>query len=357
MNILQIYPGKVWGGAEQYILDLSHALQQRGHRVYSMCSGNGPVNDRCGATPFNFGWKWSLSAARRLARYIDDNSIDLIHIHDRRFVPVAIMARDRATRDCRVVFTRHIARAQRLGLLERTMFRRLDAVIFVSRIAQDKLVAANPWMGDMRTYAILNSIPPRADGSVTPVSRDTYGIDTTTPVIMFAGRVRKSKGITTLLDALARCNDLPFHLLIVGKFRSERYRRTVMKKIETLGLKDKVTIVGFSNNVRGLIDLSDIGVTPSIVVESCSLSNMEFMEAARPVVTTNNGGQIEYITDGVNGMLINPGDVDGLASALRQLLTDPSLRNRLGEAAQSTYRESLQYDTFVDRIIDAYQLR
>ncbi|MDE7396757.1 MAG: glycosyltransferase, partial [Muribaculum sp.] len=105
MNILQIYPGKVWGGAEQYILNLIKSLEQRGHDIYTLCRGNGIVQERSNATPFDFKWKWSKEAARRLALYIDENSIDVINIHDRSFIPVAVMARDMASHKCRVVFT------------------------------------------------------------------------------------------------------------------------------------------------------------------------------------------------------------------------------------------------------------
>ncbi|MDE7396758.1 MAG: glycosyltransferase, partial [Muribaculum sp.] len=127
--------------------------------------------------------------------------------------------------------------------MERRMFRRLDAVIFVSQLAKEKLVSANPCIGQMTTYAILNSIPPRPESVHTPIDRKSLGIDDQTPVIIFAGRVRKSKGVTTLLKALALCNDLPFHLLIIGKFRSERYRREILKIIDREELKKKVSII------------------------------------------------------------------------------------------------------------------
>ncbi len=354
MNILQIYPGKVWGGAEQYILNLIKSLEQRGHNIYTLCRGDGIVKDRSNAAPFDFKWKWSTGAARRLARYIDDNAIDVINIHDRHFIPIAVMARDKAKHKCRIVFTRHIARSQKIGLLERRMFRRLDAVIFVSQLAKDKLVAANPWIEQMTTYAILNSIPSRPESVKPSIDRNSYGIDDRTPVITFAGRVRKSKGVTTLLNALALCNDLPFHLLIIGKFRSERYRREVLKIIDKNNLNGKVTIVGFTDNVRGYIDISDIGVAPSIVVESCLLSNIEFMEAGKPIVTTNNGGQVEYVTDGKDGLLVEPGNTQQLAAAIRRLLTDTELRQHIGTEAKKTYHDKLQYNLFVDKIISAY---
>lgn len=65
------------------------------------------------------------------------------------------------------------------------------------------------------------------------------------------------------------------------------------------------------------------------------MSLLEAMACGKPVVGTRIGGVSEVVDDGVNGLLVEPGDVDGLTNALLMLLRDPALRARMGQAGRA----------------------
>jgi len=103
------------------------------------------------------------------------------------------------------------------------------------------------------------------------------------------------------------------------------------------GLGDKVLLAGFRHPILPYVAGADFGVLASTVREGCPLSPQEYMSQGRPVVATNNGGQREYIDDGKNGLLVEPGDARQLADAMRRLAADAELRRRLGRQAKADY--------------------
>ena len=85
----------------------------------------------------------------------------------------------------------------------------------------------------------------------------------------------------------------------------------------------------------GLLACAAVSVMPSLN-EALPNVLLESMAAAAPVVATRVGGTPEAIQDGVNGVLVPPGDSPALARAIHQLLTDPELATRLGQAGRAT---------------------
>ena len=119
-------------------------------------------------------------------------------------------------------------------------------------------------------------------------------------------------------------------------------------------MEGRVHFLGFKNNVISYIPQADFGILPSVVREACPLSCMEYMSQGKAVVTTNNGGQAEYVKDGENGMLVPPSDVPALAHALKEMATNPALRTTLGEQAKNDFSTQLSYENFYKKILSIY---
>jgi glycosyltransferase involved in cell wall biosynthesis len=101
-----------------------------------------------------------------------------------------------------------------------------------------------------------------------------------------------------------------------------------------LGIADRVEFRGFSEDVAGELGQIDILVNASTTPEGFGQVVVEGMAAGCAVVASAAGGPAEVITDGVDGLLYRPGDVEGLAQVLVRLAADPPLRSRLGAAAR-----------------------
>lgn len=356
MKIIQVFPGKIWGGAEQYILDLGKALQQSGHEVLYVARDCPALRQRLnGHTDFvTFKFRHSLNIGFlfSFSHYLKQQKVDVIHIHDTRFVPVTVGAAILSHSNAKIVLTRHIARGTMVNPLFRLFYHRLHNIIFVSQLAQSLWMRANPWIKSDCCHAVLNSIPDTSCKTTCSL-RERYHLPANIPLLVYTGRVRKSKGCEVLLKALSHIQHLPFCMVFIGACKPADYDHHLMKLARKLGIADRVHFYGFSSNVRALIQQSDIGVVPSIVREACHLAPMEFMKEGKCVITTNNGAQPEYIENGKTGLLIAPDNVHELATALIEVIEHKDLRTTLGENARIYFNEHLRYQRFY-RSLTAY---
>jgi glycosyltransferase involved in cell wall biosynthesis len=98
---------------------------------------------------------------------------------------------------------------------------------------------------------------------------------------------------------------------------------------------------------------SDIYVQPSLS-EGLPNSLLEAMACGLPVVITRVGGMPEVVEDGVHGFVVSPGDVDGLVQALNKLLSDISLRQKMGAEGCARIQRELSLDSIADKYITQY---
>lgn len=160
-----------------------------------------------------------------------------------------------------------------------------------------------------------------------------------TPHVLFLGRIGDMKGVPQLGEALGRMRDLPnWRATIAGDGHVEAARA---KAVE-LGLADRVDIPGWVDGPRvaELIASADILVLPSFT-ENLPLSIIEGMASGLAVVATPVGAVGDIVRDGETGLLVQPGDVEGLTAALTRLVEDAPLRHQLGAAALRLHREKL----------------
>ena len=171
------------------------------------------------------------------------------------------------------------------------------------------------------------------------------------------GRLAPWKGQHVLLQALARLPvGTPVEAVVVGAplFGETAYEAELHRFVEQHGLADRVRFAGFVTDVwPHLLDL-DVLVHCSVVPEPFGQVVVEGMAAGCAVVAAAAGGPLEVVTDGVDGLLVPPGDVDGLAAALRLLVADGELRERLGRAARERAR-SFAPDHVADQLVDVYR--
>ena len=170
--------------------------------------------------------------------------------------------------------------------------------------------------------------------------------------ILFLGRISDMKGVPQLGEALHRMRDLPtWRATIAG----DGAVQAACARAAELGLADRVDFPGWVDGaeVARLVASADILVLPSFI-ENLPLSIIEGMASGLAVVATPVGAVEDIICDGETVLLVQPGDVDGLASVLRRLVGDAALRARLGAAASAFHRERLDLEPFAESIADLW---
>ncbi len=114
---------------------------------------------------------------------------------------------------------------------------------------------------------------------------------------------------------------------------------------------ERVEFTGFLEDPAPFVQTLDIAVHASTEPEPFGLSIAEAMACGCAVITTS----ASLVTDGVNALVVPPGDADALANAMLRLLSDPDLRQRLGEAAHRTATERFQPERMAGEFIAIYQ--
>jgi glycosyltransferase involved in cell wall biosynthesis len=108
-------------------------------------------------------------------------------------------------------------------------------------------------------------------------------------------------------------------------------RNEIEGMIQRFGLQSNVILAGQHSDMPGIYAAMDVFVLPSLN-EGLPMTILEAMAASRPVIATRVGAIPRVIQDGETGLLMDPGDTDGLRNALARLLADSDLCSRLGAA-------------------------
>ena len=148
------------------------------------------------------------------------------------------------------------------------------------------------------------------------------------------------KGHLTFLDALAKLGSrFAIRGYIVGGpvYQTDGSQHTLaelQEAVRRLGLESTVGFTGFVADSAAAMRTLDVVVHSSTEPEPFGLAIAEAMATGRPVIVSYGGGARELVTPGVDALIHQPGDADGLANAVAMLAGDPALRSRLGLAAR-----------------------
>lgn len=150
--------------------------------------------------------------------------------------------------------------------------------------------------------------------------------------IVFAGGLKRTKGVLELVEAVGKLDPETVELDIFGRMHSN-----VAKNLNKLTHgKKNIHIKGFSNNIIEEYKLGDLYVYPSYF-EGSSKTVFEAMSCGLPVITTFNAGSI--VRDNVDGFIVPVNDANAIVEKIKQLLAEPPLLVSMGCAAQKYSRE------------------
>jgi glycosyltransferase involved in cell wall biosynthesis len=270
----------------------------------------------------------------RLSAYVRRHRIRLVYTSDRPRDALASVLAARAG-GARCLIHAHVAYGQWMGRSLRWALRHADALAAVSRfVAQSLVQSGHP---AERTHVVLNGIEPEdwdflLDGA--PV-RQELGLPAAAPVLLSASRLFPAKGHPELLRAvsLVRREVPDIRLVIAGSWYVDGYEATLRGLVRELGLEGVVLFIGHRPDMARLMAAADVYSMASFE-EPFGLVFLEAMAMKRPVVALANGGTPEVVEHGEQGLLSEPGDIEGLAANLLALVRDPARRARMGDSGR-----------------------
>jgi glycogen synthase len=198
----------------------------------------------------------------------------------------------------------------------------------------------------------LHLIPPGVKASLFegPFEDPFAGIRR--PRVLFVGRLAPQKGVGTLVAAASLLKHPSAQILLVGDGPE---RSKLEQEAKRLGVGDRVRFEGFFAHERlpAVLAHADLLVLPSLYEELGTVL-LEAMQTGLPVVASKTGGIPDVIEDGVNGLLVPPGEPEALARAIDRVLADRPLAHRLSEGAQEQGKD-YDWEVLAGRVLQVYQ--
>jgi glycosyltransferase involved in cell wall biosynthesis len=246
-------------------------------------------------------------------------------------------------------------RAVRLFTAARNLWLRdADRFVAMSRIIRSEMAAAG--VPEERIALIPHGVDL---GQFRPASpeeraglRARLGWPAEDLVLVYTGRLLRGKGLEPLLDAFAGvAPGAPNARLVIvgsGEGQALSVEDDLKARVDAAGLGARVTFTGRLDSVVDALRAADVFVFPSLF-EALGISLVEAAACGLPAVASRTGGIVDVVENGVGGRLVPPGDVSGLAEALRQLLADAALRRAMGERARARAVERFDVEDSLER--------
>lgn len=322
------------GGLELYMMRASRYLGEHGECI-SVINENSKLKSYYeGTTAHYFTLKrrnvlFSWFSARQLARILDDEAIDVLHLHWTKDLPLAIMAKLISKRKPRVVQSRHMTMTRfKDDFYHRFLYKNLDLMLAVTQQVKSQIEKFVPIeiCPKVEVLYIGAEAPTIITEEDKKSRRKSLGLGESF-TIGIVGRIEPQKGQYLVIEAVEKliAQEIDARALIVGDAMSETYLETLQNDVALRGLSDRIIFTGFTREAQVMMQLCDVMVLAT-ENETFGLVLIEAMMCGVCVVASDSGGPLEIIDDGINGLLFKTFDADDLADKLVRLQQESGLR-------------------------------
>jgi phosphatidylinositol alpha-mannosyltransferase len=362
LRVVQVcpYSWDVPGGVQAHVRELSTHLRERGHVVRILAPGRKPgrreeawivgravpVRGNGSVARISFG----PQAAREVGRALRELAPDLIHVHEPVAPSVSMLATLRANAPVVATFHSNVGR-ERVNSLwfqlavpaVRPMWNRLACRIAVSEAARHSVTSR---LGDGDLLIIPNGVDVDRFATAAPAALPPGRH------LLFVGRLESRKGFPIAVQAFDRlAPQYPdLRLLVIGdgsqRTAIDELAPAVRRRVEMLGRVD-------DDRLAGLLRAASVYLGPATGGESFGIVLAEAMAAGLPIVASDIAGYRDVARNGLEAILVPPGNADALAAGVRRVLADPDLAASLGARGAVRARD-FHWDTVTDRILAVY---
>jgi phosphatidylinositol alpha-mannosyltransferase len=363
LRIVQVcpYSWDVPGGVQMHVRELSAHLRKRGHTVRILAPGRRrgrrddvwivgravPVRGNGSVARISFG----PQVASVVGRALREAEPDIIHVHEPLVPSVSMHAVLQANAPVVATFHSNVGR-ERVGSfwfqlavpMIRPVWNRLARRIAVSEAARHSVTSR---MGDGDLLIVPNGV----DVERLAVARPA----TLSPGrhLLFVGRLEERKGFPVAIEAFARLAELypDLRLLVIGdgseRDAVEDLPPSVRSRVEMLGRVD-------DDRLASYLRAADLYLGPATGGESFGIVLAEAMAAGLPIVASDIAGYRDVARNGLEAVLVPPGDPVALVGGVRRVLDDPAFARSLGDRGAQRARD-FAWDTITDRLLEVYQ--
>jgi glycosyltransferase involved in cell wall biosynthesis len=351
-NILYVDPGLTLGGPEVSIIELMENLDPSLYNPVMLCPGFGNFSKLCiekgiqveylpdipiqGGHPLDFA-RVLIPNTLAISRLIQRLNIKLVHANGWRVAFYSGLAAHRNQIPA-VTHVRDYHESLRSGIKYWLLGKVSDRLIAVSRAVQESILSCIPALGP-KIRTIYDGFPPPVSFSHEQVQRlrSEFSMANRSPLIAVVGTLSPLKGQAIFLRAMPEIlKHYPdARLLVIGEPFSkaqEPYRHELIAITHHFGMDDHVVFTGFRNDVQLIMASVDVLVHPPTLPDAFPHVLLEGGGQKALIVASNIGGISEIVQDGISGCLVPPGEPEGFAKAIINLLDHPDLAQKMRAA-------------------------
>ncbi|TVO57752.1 glycosyltransferase family 4 protein [Denitromonas halophila] len=355
MKVLHIEAGRhLYGGAKQ-VLYIMQGLAARGVNNLLACPTDAHIAAEARAfaevLEMPMGGDADPGMVLRLKQAIRTHQPDIVHIHSRRGADIwGGLAARLAGVPC--VLSRRVDNPEARWAVS-LKYRLFDHVITISEGIRQVLLAEG--LAPEKVSCVRSAVDPAPylHDYDKAAFRADLGFEADTPIVGMVAQLIQRKGHRYLLAALpAVLAEHPtLQVLIYGRGPLEAELR---QAVADQGLADNVQLMGFADDLPAQLGCLDLLVHPADM-EGLGVSLLQASAARVPIIASRAGGMPEAVIDGENGLLIDVGDVAGLAAAMNRLLGDTDERKRMGDAGWTMVMHAFSIDTMCEGNLAIYE--
>jgi len=234
------------------------------------------------------------------------------------------------------------------SVMQQVVSKRMDRVITVSKSSANDVMRIFH-VPESKVRVVHNGIDTDVFKKVEHIEKEPNRI------IMVGNTEDRKKGIVYLLKAMQLLkDDMDVKLTIVD--RIGEHTKYAPRLVRELGLEDRVTFTGrlTTEELVRRYSTAEVAVTASLY-EGFGLPCAEAMSCGTAVIATKAGALPEVVGNGSAGMLVPPEDPVALAGAIKRLLADKPLRQRLGEAGRKRIEEAFSWEDAAKKTLEIYK--
>ena len=267
--------------------------------------------------------------AIKLAKYIDDNNIDVIHFHWTKDIATVVLARVLSRKRPQIIQTRNMTMTRfKNDFYHKWLYKHINTMHAVTFQVQEQLKKFIPeevcphiemvYMGTEE--CAINKI------DIDKLKKD-YSLNDDDFIVGIVGRIQESKGQYLVIEAIKKLANPNIKALIVGHTMDDSYLNNLKQEVINQKLENQIIFTGFTKKVNEHMKLFDTNIlaTPH---ETFGLVVIEAMINQVCMIATNKGGPLEIIDDGKDGLLFNRTS-DDLSKKINLLYKNKEYKDRL----------------------------
>ncbi|MDB2405614.1 glycosyltransferase family 4 protein [Arcobacteraceae bacterium] len=287
--------------------------------------------------------------AFKLAKYIDDNDIDVIHFHWTKDINVVVLAKVLSKKEPQIIQTRNMTMTRfKDDFYHKWLYKNINtmhAVTYQVKEQIEKFIPSDICPKVNMVY--MGTEEKEIDHNKIQLLKKKYNLQDEF-VVGIVGRIEEGKGQYLVIEAIEKLKHFNIKALIVGHTMDEEYLNSLKQKIKDLGIEDKVIFTGFTKEVDEHMQLFDVNIlaTPK---ETFGLVVIEAMINKVCMIATNAGGPLEIIDDGKDGLLFDRTS-DDLAKKIQTLYNDKNSLDTISLAGQVKAKREFDNTTQLNKL-------